>query len=734
MGPDGKQSLRVRRGLGTRDETEAAALVDQLNEILADQSYWNPAAQERAAARYEQRIVAAFYDYIQADKYDPWADREGIIPLPGADQGYPVVQFVGTTGSGKTTAVRQILGTDPVIERFPSTSAAKTTVCDIELVLQDGSFRAAVSFLQKDQVRQLVSDCVAAAVISCLEGNGEPEVVRRFLEHSEQRFRLSYLLGTPNVADSVDDDLCDDVDAGESESDSVEVDDDERRRLSDRLQDYIKGIRALADRVAREVEAALGESMAAASGKDRDAFEELVESELLSHDEFHALVDWVLEDVESRFELLKDGEFTLGRDNWPTVWSFESTDRAAFLKIVNRFSSNYAPNFGRLLTPLVQGLRVAGPFRPAWCDGEVPRLVLLDGQGIGHTADSTSSISTGITRRFQLADLILLVDNAAQPMQAAACAVLRSLVASGHESKLVLGFTHFDEVKGDNLVSGMDARKNHVLASFDNAVHAIGKAHGRDAENALKRLSPDRVVFFSNIQLPLTPKNQLTQRGFERVFELARLAIVPPGPVEFTPVYDVANLVLAVQKATQEFHDRWKGILSMGSRSGVSPEHWTRVKALTRRIGVLGLDEYDTLRPVADLIRILQNQVSGYVATPMEWKPQTPGEQEEEQRIQVLDGIRTEVFSRLHDLSNRRLINERLSGWVEAYNHRGTGSTWVRAKDLVSIYESAAPVPNEMPGPDANEFLFELRELVREAIVAGGGDVRGWRRDEASVS
>ncbi len=38
--------------------------------------------------------------------------------------------LLGTTGAGKTTLVRQFLGTDPATERFPSTSTAKTTVAD----------------------------------------------------------------------------------------------------------------------------------------------------------------------------------------------------------------------------------------------------------------------------------------------------------------------------------------------------------------------------------------------------------------------------------------------------------------------------------------------------------------------------------------------------------------------------------------------------------------------------
>jgi hypothetical protein len=110
-----------------------------------------------------------------------------------------------------------------------------------------------------------------------------------------------------------------------------------------------------------------------------------------------------------------------------------------------------------------------------------------------------------------------------------------------------------------------------------------------------------------------------------------------------------------------------------------------------------------------------------------------PPEDKEDEKIQALDNIKKNVFQRLHELSHRRLIDERLSGWVEAYNHRGTGSTRVRAREVVGLYESAAPVPNEMPGPDANEFLFELRELVADSVIEGGGELRGWSRDPSPV-
>jgi len=53
---------------------------------------------------------------------------------------------------------------------------------------------------------------------------------------------------------------------------------------------------------------------------------------------------------------------------------------------------------------------------------------------------------------------------------------------------------------------------------------------------------------------------------------------------------------------------------------------------------------------------------------------------------------------------------------------------------MVSLYEEAAPIPNEMPGPDANEFLFELRELIADSVEEGGGTLCGWTRSTNDVS
>jgi GTPase Era involved in 16S rRNA processing len=719
LAADQRTKLRVRRGLGTREEAEAQGLVDQLNAILVDPELHVLSAKPKALASFDRRVVAAFYDNMEAKAHDSWADRERLLPLPSAVEGYSRVLMVGTTGSGKTTLVRQFLGTDPDRERFPSTSAAKTTTADIEVILADGQFEAAVSFVSRETTRQYLVDCVIAAVAGHIEGASPAEVARRFIEHNEMRFRLNYLLGSLNAG--VPDDALSDEDEESTADEVAEVSTEEQQENARKLRLFLDKIAALAATYREQVVDAakhLEIDIDKAKAADRDALQELVEEQLVRGEDFDSLIDELMEEIEARFGLVVAGEFERGRDEWPVVWQFRSTDRGDFIRQVNRFSSNYSPNFGRLLTPLVEGIRVRGPFKPGWGGDGERKLVLLDGQGIGHTADTSTSISTAITRRFHIVDTIVLVDNAAQPMQAGSAAVLSTLVSSGHESKLAICFTHFDDLKKADNLRGTSAKRDHVIGSYYGVVKAIGQRNGREAEHALSKLIPDRIVFVADIDKPISEEKRFTRSELGRLLTLIRQSIVVPVPPELHPFYDVANLVLAIQKATQLFHERWNKALSQ--------EHWARIKALARRLGERNQEEYAELKPIADLIQMISQEVSLFLSEPYKWSPAVIDDERKDDRLAAIDIIRRALYDGLHDFARDRILDGKLPEWLAAYSHRGYGSTSRRASDIRAIYASAAPIPNETPGPDSNAFLFAIRELVANAIKTHGGEVRGW--------
>ncbi len=708
---------RVRRGLGTRDGGEADMLVEQLNHLLQDESYWTLAAKDRAFQDFDNRIVSIFYDEIEARAEDPWESRASAILLPGRDDGYTLVQLVGSTGAGKTTLIRQLIGSDPKHDKFPSTSTAKTTVFDTEIVLRPGPYEAVVSFLTCDQIRSYIEECTVAAVSASVEANKLSVVVRRLLEHAEQRFRLSYLLGTlpESETDEVDEFWEEEFEDNRTDGES-EIDEEERKELEVRLRSFLDRIGKLGTSVKERLAGELGVNLRSLKPGDHDALKELLEDELHEDEEAQSLVYDIFDEVKSRFDLLSDGIYEKDRSGWPIRWCFKTSERQHFIRTINRFTSNYAPNFGRLLGPLVQGVRVAGPFRPGWIQGaDIPKLVLMDGEGLGHTADSASSVPTAVMKRYFPADVILLVDNAVQPMQAGAQAVIRSVITSGYESKLSVVFTHFEQVKGDNLPNAR-TRRDHVLASLDNVMNGLTTILDAAVVRSLSRHLRERIFFVPRLHEPLLPTGQ-TRGELSRLLDVFRASILPTPPVEAAPVYDLANLVLCIRTATELFQQNWNARLGLGSTQG---EHWTRVKALSRRLAYQWDDRYDTLMPVADLIKFILERLGSFVENPRRWEPELPNE---EGHRTAIDRVKREVHSRLLTTARSRVYLNRINEWGEAYSRRGIGSSRIRARNIRDIYEMAAAIPGETPATEANDFLDVIRELFREAASAAGAKV-----------
>ncbi|MFD4786624.1 hypothetical protein ACFWN1_05985 [Streptomyces sp. NPDC058459] len=711
----GRPGRRVRRGLGTSDDAEADALVEQLNEILRTPSLWEPLARYKAAGLFDSRVVDVFYEGLEAARTDFRSIRDDLLALPTAADGYKHVLLLGTTGAGKTTAVRQLLGTDPENERFPSTSTAKTTVADTEIVLtEDGPYRAAVTFAGREEVVDHLTENVSAAALALFQGKSDQDALRRLLDHVNQRFRFSYVLGRPAISsEDEDDDMPEDEDDADAMAlGTADLDVIEPSTTAAMLAQAVTDLHSLVEKQTVSARAELQ-----ATEEDERVLEEILEEELDTElrqlEEFHAIVDGLLHEVELRFSLLTDGELRRTRQGWPLSWTLETEDRSTFLKTVMRFSSNYAPLFGRLLTPLVNGIRVAGPFVPTWAE-KSERLVLIDVEGLGHTPKSTASLSTGLAKRLDEVDAILVVDNATAPMQAAPIAALKSITISGNSSKLDFLFTHFDHMKADNLPRFSD-RERHVLASVENVLGAIGEELGPAAERGIRVRLEQRCYFAGGMHEPLKPSKKEARRTIEQLRSLsaalsAEEELPSTGPAK--PVFDRMNLSLAVTEAARNFHRRWRGLLGLEHNAAAPKEHWTRVKALTRRLGEGWRDEYDSLRPVADLRTELQVQIFLMLQRPVRWEG---GEPTEEERQAVIDEITSSVTGKLYTLTTQRLKEDVQNAWLDAYRQQGVGSTFTRSRIIdAEVFGRGAPIPTVAASPDQNSFLKAVANTVTE--------------------
>ena len=144
--------------------------------------------------------------------------------------------------------------------------------------------------------------------------------------------------------------------------------------------------------------------------------------------------------------------------------------------------------------------------------------------------------------------MILLVDNAQSPMQAAPLELLRSVGSSGHGDKLAVAFTHFDQVRGDNL--GSHSQKvEHVRASIGNAIVSLRESLGAPVAEILERQLKDNDFYLGG----LNKSTGAIPRGFikdmQSLMERMQLSVKHSEPIDAAPVYNIGRLELALRDA-----------------------------------------------------------------------------------------------------------------------------------------------------------------------------------------
>lgn len=711
----GKFGLKVRKGLGTDDPEKADQLVAELNKLLHDEAWWNGDRRTDADLKYDPIVVSAFFDGIEIVSPNSEAKREDFIALPSSDDGYSTVLFLGTTGAGKTTLLRHIIGSEQ--DRFPSTSTAKTTTADIEIVTAPGSFKAAITFMPKHEVRVHIDECIGAACLEAVQKKSDEKIAAALLEHHEQRFRLSYVIGTWPMTEEDDFPFEDERSPTETIPKIETVTPKEREQHNACLKKFVNRIKELTTLVEKTLD---GELAAQNTADDRATWLESFGVEAFEHSHFSDISLEIMEEISERFSEIKTGNLQKAPTGWPSLWSFESEDRNQFFSAVRWFSSNHHDQFGRLLTPLVNGIRVKGPLYPTLLElDERPQLVLLDGQGLGHTATSVSSVSTRITKKFPRVDMILLVDNAQQPMQAAPLALIRSIGSSGFAEKLAIAFTHFDQVKGDNLDS-FKPKREHVLGSVNNAISSLRDNVGTGVAGDIERQVDKYTFFLGGLDQKTEKLPKRSKHVLPNLIDMMQRSTEAPETSECKPIYEFKGLEIAMHDAIDAFRDPWNARLGLSYHDGISKEHWTRVKALSHRLANALADGYDNLTPVADLLTRLQEEASKWLDRPTGWTQESC----DDEKRASLNRIRQAVFAKLSELSKARLTDNRVSDWREAYDYRGSGSAKNRSGKIESIYDLAVPRFNAAMSSDARAFLDELHDILRGAIKEAGGQIK----------
>ena len=712
-----KPGKKTRKGLGTEDEHEARCLVEHLNELLSDESLWSIGAHVEALRRFDPRVVEIFYGEITPRTGSSRQLLDKLLPLPSRDEGYARVALLGVPGAGKTTLVRQLIGTNPDSERFPSTSVNRTTTFPTEVALRDGNYEAVVTFMSEHETRFEIEESLSSALIEAVDGDAV-KVARAFLEKSDMRFRLKYLLGDFAQGGNTEIDPYDDeeaIDQTNTDSESF-ITSEELTRQQQVLQGYVNRIIEIASKHKVELELHQGK-ISEMTPEDRNAALDLIEEQAVASDGFIELVSDILDELRTKFAHVTGGRFEKTTTGWPNAWHIKckADQREAFLKAVRFFSGISCQAWGKLLTPLVNGMRVIGPFKPNWAEEEA-RLILMDTEGLGHKANATADLPEQVLMLLHEADVVLLVDSAKNGMtNFAAGKALEGVVNTGHTRKLAVVFTHMDAVKGDNLKG--QAKLDHVFGGLRNvAENQLAKNVSTEAARYLLEHLRHSTFYVGRIDEldPVPAKPELVKL-------LAYLAAAQPPvfePVAF-PEYSYDNLVLAIQEAAREFRQQWQGTLGLAPNPEFKPKPWQTIKALSRRYAE-GWDDGFVLRPTSNLITALSAAISRFLETPIGWS----GSPTPEQKRETIDRVKTAVSKQLPSLSSRRLREQSQPAWHEAYSFRGAGSTFDRRMRIEGIYERWVPVPDARGDRLVSDFLNEVKKVVVDAVNQVEEEVR----------
>jgi energy-coupling factor transporter ATP-binding protein EcfA2 len=718
-----KPGRKVFKGLGTDDVVTARHLEARMNALLARPDLHSVGSRADALREgFEPAIVEIFYGDLDPSATSHRTLRNRLLPLPAMGPGHAARTLIlGNSGVGKTTLLRRLIGSDPVRDRFPATSTNRTTTCEIEIVTGSEDYSAAVTFLSRHQVQQEVTESLSNAVLKAIESATDEIVMKDFLDDTDQRFRLKYVLGgwTPPTSKA----SASSSFGGSSKRGSTAG----APENSPFLKEVLASIREIAANARNEVEAILGKLEHLRDEERNYALDEMQRAGECS-EQCQDTVSAVIEAIEERFAQLLEGKFNKSSTGWPEAWTWsaQASERGNFLKAVRWFCANNREEWGALLTPLVTGIRVAGPFRPDWIAEREPYAhVFVDTQGLDHEKPTTE-LSSEVTSVFGQVHNILFVESGKDSLKSqTARKVMEAIAGAGYTASTTVVLTHMDLVVGDDIPTDED-RKDKAFSGLRSLVanevsQNVSRDSGRQMATHLANNTfylgyldgkkypegwddDDRAAFEEHLGHDL---RQLT----EHLVLKANPQLLQPG----VPQYSFESLGLAVRESSVAFQEVWEARLGYKRIEGISSVKWQSIKAMSRRHAEGWFDGY-WLRPVDTLISLTRNVLSRFLEVPLLWLPEHKRMAAEE-KAAIIDRLKQLVNDELTEMSKARLWKRPQTRWQGAYEPSGTGSTVVRKQRVHELFLTQVPIPQSISDRLAQAWVDEVKQVVQRALA-----------------
>lgn len=717
---NGKQGRKIRRGLGT-DKQLAETIVSYINEVLKDNTLWSLSEKQYVQEKYGEKVVDIFYDkIIEQTSEESEAIRESIIEIP-KDEEYSVAMFIGGTGAGKTSDIRVILGLDDNENSFPAVSPTRTTTCNSEYIFSPNSSdesECVVTFLNKNQVISLLQESINNGIKRLvLEKNTndlnnekgandlnhvKKKIAADFMSHQENRFRLNYILGQYFETNEKLEKRIKAYEKQNLESDFIDL----------RLSSY--KIDGILDNIMKIYEKT---KMLITNSEDEEV--EKIE-QIANCEENQIIIDTIFEHIIETINLIgkrydKIGEFKMVRD-WPVYWYGKSSELKELLDVLEYIGGNSSRLFGRLLTPLVDGIRLKSPFKPSCGNVEViPKLVIIDSEGAGHSGKKITSLPLSITNKFNSVDAIVIVDKADDAMKGISQVILNEVSSRGSQEKIIMLYNRFENIEGDNLFDD-EEKKDFIFDIQNNSIKQMKEDFQLSEETInllIKRL--EKNTFFLEKVNELI-KSEETNNEFQSVIEkIILLSENKKHKIKDIPEYEMDRVILTNMKAKEMFDNQWDSYLGIKVSSSFSRQHWSRIKALSNRFanwpGYLG---YDNLTPASDMSSYIMTQIGEFLHSPKYWKYDNNINGED--RVKVISLVQQKVSIQINELIQQRIKIDQYEQWVNAFSYRYEGSTLKRRDDIKRIFDDVMPNVTLSYSMKSEEFIKKIKDIIKNSI------------------
>ena len=191
--------------------------------------------------------------------------------------------------------------------------------------------------------------------------------------------------------------------------------------------------------------------------------------------------------------------------------------------------------------------------------------------------------------------------------------------------------------------------------------------------------------------------------------------------------YEALKLYYYIKEATLSFRKIWAektGYSAITNRT----EHWSRIRALSRRLGLLGQESYCELQPLADFAAIVQKNINIFINQPENIIPAQTSEEVADELKRV---IKRTIGVGFRELNQKRMWtnDQPHQSWERAYYVVGTGSRMRRARIIENIFDEAAPNLADIPNltEEQEEYLKEVIILVEDVLKQHGCELRKFR-------